>query len=88
MLGGRELHISVLGGFSWYGQQNEGGRCRATKECNATIFLSVYCESLASVRFDHFTPSSLKKRTTALCTSLVQIDSGAAMFTGRMKLTH
>jgi hypothetical protein len=71
MVGGWELQISVPEGFPWYGQQNEGGCCHATKEHSATIFLSAH-----------------KKQTTAFCTSLVQIDSSAAMFTVQVQLTY
>jgi hypothetical protein len=51
MVGRRELQISVPEGFTWYGQQNEGRRCRAIKEHPETTVLSVFCESAASIRF-------------------------------------
>jgi hypothetical protein len=66
------LKISVPKWFPWYGQQNEGMLCHATREDLATIFLSTYyaCEI-----------QPLSNQTTVLCSSLIQKNSSAAVFT-------
>jgi hypothetical protein len=42
MVGGQELKISVPGVLPWYGWQNEGRHCYATKEHPVMIFLYAF----------------------------------------------